>query len=147
MTGINDASPVGGHRRDESRFDAETISKRRMKLNVAHLVALVALAMVFVAFFSLFTVPQTSQALIVRLGDPVRTVSEPGLHMKIPIVDDVIYVDNRILDLASAAEEVIAADQKRLVVEAFARYRIRDPLLFYQTVGTIDGPIPACRLY
>jgi modulator of FtsH protease HflC len=64
---------------------------------------------------------------------------EPGLHMKMPLIDDVIYVDNRILDLQSAAEEVIASDQKRIVVEAFARYRIRNPLRFYQTVGTIEG--------
>jgi membrane protease subunit HflC len=84
-------------------------------------------------------VPQTSQALIVRLGDPVRTISEPGLHMKVPFIDSVIYVDNRILDLERAAEEVIASDQKRLVVEAFARYRIHNPLRFYQTVGSIDG--------
>jgi modulator of FtsH protease HflC len=59
--------------------------------------------------------------------------------MKMPFVDSVIYVDNRILDLESASEEVIASDQKRLVVEAFARYRISNPLQFYQTVGTIDG--------
>jgi membrane protease subunit HflC len=80
-----------------------------------------------------------SQALIVRIGDPVRTISEPGLHMKIPFIDSVIYVDNRILDLESGAEEVIGSDQKRLVVEAFARYRVRNPLRFYQTVGSIDG--------
>ena len=109
---------------------------RRMTFNE---IALLAFALIVVALFSLFTVPQTSQALIVRLGNPVRAISEPGLHMKIPLIDSVIYVDNRILDLESGAEEVIASDQKRLVVEAFARYRIRSPLRFYQTVGSIDG--------
>ena len=94
---------------------------RRMTFNE---IALLAFALIVVALFSLFTVPQTSQALIVRLGNPVRAISEPGLHMKIPLIDSVIYVDNRILDLESGAEEVIASDQKRLVVEAFARYRI-----------------------
>jgi membrane protease subunit HflC len=121
------------------RIDADAIRGRRMKFNVGGVLALLALASIFVAFFSLFTVPQTSQALVVRLGDPIRTISEPGLHMKMPFVDSVIYVDNRMLDLESAGEEVIASDQKRLVVEAFARYRIRNPLRFYQTVGTIDG--------
>jgi membrane protease subunit HflC len=126
-------------RRDEAKFDAAAVRTRRMKFNIGGGVALLALALIVIAFFSLFTVPQASQALIVRLGDPVRTISEPGLHMKVPFIDSVIYVDNRILDLESGAEEVIASDQKRLVVEAFARYRIRNPLRFYQSVGTIDG--------
>ena len=126
-------------RRDEAKFDAAAVRTPRMKFNIGGGVALLALALIVIAFFSLFTVPQASQALIVRLGDPVRTISEPGLHMKVPFIDSVIYVDNRILDLESGAEEVIASDQKRLVVEAFARYRIRNPLRFYQSVGTIDG--------
>ena len=91
------------------------------------------------AYLSLFTVPQTRQALVVRLGDPVRTITEPGLHAKWPFIDSVIYVDNRILDLENASQEVICSDQKRLVVDAFARYRIKNPLLFYQTVSTIEG--------
>jgi len=126
-------------RRDEAKLEAVAIRRRRMKFNIGGVIALFTLALIVIAFFSLFTVPQTSQALIVRLGDPVRTISEPGLHMKVPFIDSVIYVDNRILDLESGAEEVIASDQKRLVVEVFARYRIRNPLRFYQTVGTIDG--------
>jgi modulator of FtsH protease HflC len=137
MTGMNNVSPLRGRRRGDGRFDVAAI-RRLYNSNVAGLVALF-LAMIFIAFFSLFTVPQTSQAVVLRFGDPVRTVSEPGLHMKVPFVDNVIYVDNRILDLEGADEEMIAADQKRLVVEAFARYRIRDPLRFYQTVGTVEG--------
>lgn len=110
-----------------------------MKFNVASgVVALLALVVVSTAYVSLFTVPQTTQALVIRLGDPIRTVTEPGLHVKLPFADSVVYVDNRILDLENPPEEIIASDQKRLVVEAFARYRIRDPLRFYRTVSTID---------
>src|SRR5271167_2151886 len=101
--------------------------------------AVLAVVVLFLAYLSLFTVYQTRQALVVRLGDPVRTITEPGLHVKWPFIDSVIYVDNRILDLENASQEVICSDQKRLVVDAFARYRIRDPLLFYQTVSTIEG--------
>ena len=70
---------------------------------------------------------------MVRLGKPVRVVTEPGLHFKVPLIDSVIDIDKRILDLGTPAQEVIASDQKRLVVDAFARYRINDPLRFYQT--------------
>jgi modulator of FtsH protease HflC len=139
MTGTDKVTSLDRLRRDQNGFDAAAVRRRRMNFNVGGVLALLALAVIFIAFFALFTVPQTSQALVVRLGDPIRTVSEPGLHVKMPFVDSVIYVDNRILDLESAPEEVIASDQKRLVVEAFARYRIRNPLRFYQTVGTVDG--------
>ena len=103
----------------------------------------IALVLVFAAavlgYSSLFTVYQTQQALLVRLGQPVRVVTEPGLHFKMPLIDSVIGIDKRILDLENPAQEVIASDQKRLVVDAFARYRIQDPLRFYQTVNTIQG--------
>jgi membrane protease subunit HflC len=66
-------------------------------------------------------------------------VGEPGLHVKVPFIDSVIDIDKRILDLEAPAQEVIASDQKRLVVDAFARYRIQDPLRFYQTLGSIQG--------
>ena len=98
-----------------------------------------ALAAMLLGYGSVFTVYQTHQALVVRLGEPVRTVTEPGLHFKIPLIDSVISIDKRILDLTSPAQEVIASDQKRLIVDAFARYRIQEPLKFYQTVGTIQG--------
>ena len=111
-----------------------------MKLGIAGGVAAVlALIVAIVAYSSLFTVYQTRQALVVRLGQPVRVVTEPGLNFKIPLIDSVIYVDKRILDLENAAQEVIASDQKRLVVDAFARYRINDALKFYQAVGSIEG--------
>jgi modulator of FtsH protease HflC len=95
--------------------------------------------LVFAAYGALFTVYQTKQALVVRLGEPVRVITEPGLHVKWPLIDTVITVDNRILDLENAAEEVFASDQRRLVIDAFARYRITDMLRFYQTVSTVDG--------
>jgi len=111
-----------------------------MKTNIfGGVVAVFMIVVAFVGYLSVFTVHQTRQALVVRLGDPIRTVTEPGLHFKMPLIDTVITVDNRILDLESASQEVIASDQKRLVVDAFARYRINDPLLFYQAVSTIEG--------
>ncbi len=99
----------------------------------------VALAALIVGYSSLYTVYQTQQALVVRLGQPVRVMSEPGLHLKAPFIDTVITIDKRILDLEAPAQELIASDQKRLVVDAFARYRIVDVLKFYQTLGSIGG--------
>jgi membrane protease subunit HflC len=89
---------------------------------------------------------QTDQALVVRLGKPVRVITAPGLNVKVPFIDSVIYIDKRILNIEQPAQEVIASSGdnsnagagqagERLVVDAFARYRITDPLKFYQTVG------------
>ncbi len=110
-----------------------------MRLNLAGgiLAALVIVGLI-VAYGTIFTVYQTRQALVVRLGEPIRQVTAPGLHFKVPIIDSVIQIDNRILDLENPAQEVIASDQKRLVVDAFARYRIQQPLKFYQTVGSVE---------
>jgi membrane protease subunit HflC len=105
---------------------------------VGGVVAALVIVALIIAYGSLFTVYQTRQALVVRLGDPVRVVTEPGLHFKVPLIDTVINVDKRILDLENPAQEVIASDQKRLVVDAFARYRIKDVLKFYQAVGSVD---------
>ena len=111
-----------------------------MRLNlVGGLVAALIIVALIVAYGALFTVYQTRQALVVRLGEPIRPVTEPGLHYKIPLIDSVINIDKRILDLENPAQEVIASDQKRLVVDAFARYRVKDVLKFYQTVGTVEG--------
>src|SRR5690348_9143208 len=101
-------------------------------LNLLFIVAIVV-------YSSLFTVQQTEQALVVRLGRPVDVVSQPGLNYKAPFIDSVINIDNRILDLENPSQEVIASDQKRLVVDAFARYRIKDALKFYQSVGSIQA--------
>ena len=114
--------------------------RRAMRVGIAGGVVLVlVLAALVLGYSSLFTVYQTQQALVVRLGEPVRVVTEPGLNFKVPLIDSVIDIDKRILDLENPAQEVIASDQKRLVVDAFARYRIQEPLRFYQTVGTIAG--------
>jgi membrane protease subunit HflC len=102
------------------------------------LLLLLLLALI-VGYSSVFTVQQTEQALVVRLGRPVDVVTDPGLHFKAPFVDAVIPIDNRILDLENPAQEVIASDQKRLVVDAFARYRIKNALQFYQSVGSIQA--------
>jgi membrane protease subunit HflC len=111
-----------------------------MKAGISGVVALIILAALAVlAYSSLFVVRQTEQALVVRLGEPVRVVTQPGLNVKVPLIDSVISIDKRILDLDAPAQEVIANDQKRLVVDAFARYRIHDPLKFYQTVNNIEG--------
>jgi membrane protease subunit HflC len=111
-----------------------------MKNSVSGIVALLLLlAVLVVGYSSLFTVRQTQQALVVRLGEPVRVVTQPGLSYKAPFIDAVIPIDNRILDLENPSQEVIASDQKRLVVDAFARYRIKDALRFYQRVGTIQA--------
>ncbi|MGA7972878.1 MAG: protease modulator HflC [Pseudolabrys sp.] len=108
-----------------------------MRFNVIGgvIVVLIAAALI-VAYSALFTVYQTQQALVVRLGKVVRVVDEPGLHVKMPFIDSVITIDKRILDLEAPTQEVIASDQKRLVVDAFARYRIKNPLRFYQTLGS-----------
>jgi membrane protease subunit HflC len=111
-----------------------------MKNGIAGIVALfVLLVAIVVGYSSMFTVSETQQVLLVRLGEPVRVVTTPGLNFKVPFIDTVISIDKRILDLENPAQEVIASDQKRLVVDAFARYRIKDPLRFYQTVGSIQA--------
>ena len=83
---------------------------------------------------ALFTVEQREQALVLQFGEPKRVIQDPGLFVKVPVIQDVVTFDKRLLDYDAPAEEVIASDQKRLVVDAFARYRIENPLLFYQTV-------------
>jgi membrane protease subunit HflC len=111
-----------------------------MKNGFAGIVALlVLLVAIVIGYSSFFTVNQTEQALVVQLGKPVKVIREPGLNVKWPFIESVITIDKRILDLENPAQEVIASDQKRLVVDAFARYRIKDPLRFYQTLGSIQA--------
>jgi membrane protease subunit HflC len=100
----------------------------------------VLLASAFVLYNSAFTVNQTQQALVLQLGDPKRTIQEPGLAFKLPFIQDVTYYEKRVLSLIPQdAQEVILSDQKRLMVDAYARYKITDPLLFYQTVRNENG--------
>lgn len=110
-----------------------------MRARILFVVAALALAL---AYASVFEVRQTQQALILRFGEPLPgrgLVTEPGLHFKLPLIESVVYIDNRILDLESPQQEVLASDNQRLEVDAFVRYRITDPLKFYQTVRTVAG--------
>ncbi len=90
----------------------------------------------FVLFNSLFVVRQTEQALVLQFGKPIRVEQDPGLEFKVPFIQNVEFYDRRLLDFDAEPKEVTAADQKRLMVDAFVRYRITDPLLFKQTVGS-----------
>jgi len=89
---------------------------------------------IILAYNSLFFVEQRIQALILQFGEPVKVIKEPGLNFKIPLAQNVVRFDKRIILFDNNAEEIIAADKKRLIVDAFVRYKIIDPLKFYQTV-------------
>ena len=91
--------------------------------------------LVVVAYQSLFVVQEINQAIVLQFGDPKRIIVKPGLNFKIPFIQNVVYLDRRVLNLDNPPEEVIAADQKRLIVDAFARFKIVDPLKFYISVG------------
>jgi membrane protease subunit HflC len=96
---------------------------------------------IIIAGASTFIVTQTQQALVLRFGQPVEgrgLVTTPGLHFKIPFIENVVLIDKRILNLEMPRQEVLASDNTRIEVDAFLRYRIVDPLKFYQSVGTID---------
>ena len=110
-------------------------------MSATRLVSIVAIVLLITAATSsLFTVNQTQQALVLQFGEPKRTIQEPGLAFKLPFIQDVTYYEKRVLSLIPQdAEEVILSDQKRLQVDAYARYRIEDPLLFYQTVRNERG--------
>ena len=87
------------------------------------------------AFFSIFIVKEVNQAIVLQFGDPKRIILKPGLNFKLPFIQNVVFLDKRILNLDAPPEEVIASDQKRLIVDAFARFQIVDPLKFYISVG------------
>ena len=105
------------------------------------IIALIALAIaIFLVTQTFYTVDPTKQVLVRQFGAIVgEPKTEPGLYAKIPLVQDIQRIDRRLLDYEAEEFEIIAGDQKRLVVDAFARYRIQEPLRFYQTVNTIQG--------
>ena len=107
-----------------------------MKKPVLAVLGLIMVAAGITAYGSLFTVQQTQQALILQLGNPIRMVSEPGLSYKLPFIQNVEYYDRRILDLDPPVQEVILFDQKRINVDAFARYKIVNPLEFRKRAVT-----------
>jgi len=103
-------------------------------------VAVVAAVIIVLAWMSTFVVDPTQQALVLRFGQPVRDlIGAPGLYLKWPFIDTVVYIDKRILALDSEPQEVLVSDNQRLEVDAFVRYRIADPLLFYQSVFNTRG--------
>jgi len=104
-----------------------------MKLGKFILPIIIALGVI--TYLSLFTVKEINQAIVLQFGDPKRVIAEPGLQVKIPFIQNVVFLDRRILSLDPAPEEVIASDQKRLIVDAYARFKIVDPLKFYISVG------------
>ncbi len=104
-----------------------------MRLNKILLPVIVIIGVVI--FQSLFVVQEISQAIVLQFGDPKKIITKAGLNFKLPFIQNVVYLDRRILNLDNAPEEVIAADQKRLIVDAIARFKIIDPLKFYISVG------------
>jgi len=113
-----------------------------MKINKFLLPILVVAG--FAVYLSLFTVKEINQAIVLQFGDPKKIISKPGLQVKIPFIQNVVFIDRRILSLDPAPEEVIASDQKRLIVDAYARFKIVDPLKFYISVG--DERVARSRL-
>ena len=98
----------------------------------------------FAVYLSLFVVKEINQAIVLQFGDPKKVIVEPGLQVKIPFIQNVVFLDRRILNLDAPPEEVIASDQKRLIVDAYARFKIVDPLKFYISVG--DERVARSRL-
>lgn len=104
------------------------------KMKIA--LGVIAAAILFVAINSVYIVRQTEQAIVLQFGNPVRVVKDAGLKFKIPFIQNVVFYDNRLLNLDPPAQEVVLNDKKRLDVDSFTRYRIVDPLRFYKTVRT-----------
>jgi len=96
----------------------------------------IAVAIVFLLFNSLYILPQTKQAIVLQFGEPVRLIKDAGLKIKIPFIQNVVFYDNRLLNLDPPAQEIVLNDKKRLDVDSFTRFRIVEPLKFYQTVRT-----------
>ncbi len=95
----------------------------------------IVIVLAVTAFFSIFIVKEINQAIVLQFGDPKKIILKPGINFKLPFIQNVVYLDKRILNLDTPPEEVIASDQKRLIVDAFARFQIIDPLKFYISVG------------
>ncbi len=104
---------------------------------------LFVMIIIFVGFSSLrgifFTVDQTQKAIVLQLGKPVKEITKPGLNFKLPFIQNVIFFDNRVLEYDSAPAEILTQDKKNLVVDNYAKWRIRSPLKFYETVKNYYG--------
>ena len=106
-----------------------------MKDKILRFLAPLILVLGFIIYSTFFIVSEVQQAIVLQFGDPKRIVQKAGLHAKIPFIQNVVFLDTRILNLDAPPEEVIASDQKRLIVDAFARFQIKNPLQFYISVG------------
>ena len=93
----------------------------------------------YLIFSSIFVVEEKKSAIILQFGRPIKVITNPGIKIKIPLLQNIVFVDNRILDLSLSEQEIIASDQKRLIVNAFTKYKIVDPLKFYTSVYNIKG--------
>ena len=100
------------------------------------IIGILVVALGILALTTLFTMHQTQQGIVLRLGNPVRTVTDPGLKLKIPFIETVAFYEKRVLNLDPPVERIILSDQKPLLVDSYARYQITDPLKFFQTVRT-----------
>ena len=106
-----------------------------MKFSPRNIIVVLVLFIVFLTFTgAFFVVNETKQAIVLQFGEPRQVISEPGLQFKIPFIQDAVFLDSRMLNLDPQPEEMILSDQKRIIVDSFARYRIIDPLKFFQTV-------------
>ncbi len=110
-----------------------------MNRRVLLLLGILVIVLGIVVSAAAFTVHQTSQAIVMQFGNPKRVVTDSGLHWKLPFIQNVLYYEKRMLNLDPPVEGILLSDQKRLLVDAFARYRITDALLFFQRVTTEDG--------
>ncbi|MBQ7633155.1 MAG: protease modulator HflC [Alphaproteobacteria bacterium] len=106
------------------------------RIGVWHILGVVGVAVLIVIMSATYTVYQSEQAIVLQFGEPIRVVNEPGLKFKVPFVQNVVFYDARLLNLDPPAQEVVLNDKKRLDVDSFTRYKIIDPLKFYQTVRT-----------
>jgi len=110
-----------------------------MSRNKLTILGIVVIVLGVLAFSAVFTVHQTKQVLVLQFGEPIKAIREPGLHFKLPFLQNVVEIERRILSFDPPAETVILSDQKRMIVDAFVRYKIDDPLKFYQTVRSERG--------
>ena len=106
-----------------------------MKFSARNLIIIIVFFIIFLTLNGVFfIVNETRQALVLQFGEPRQVISEPGLKFKIPFIQDAVFLDSRMLNLDPQPEEMILSDQKRIIVDSFARYKIVDPLKFFQTV-------------
>ena len=113
-----------------------------MRMSINLVIGIVVVVLGLIAYGALFTVSETQQAIVMQFGEPKRVITEPGLAWKWPLLQNVQYYEKRVLNLDPPQENILLTDQKRLIVDVFARYRIADPLRFYQAVRTEEVARP-----